>query len=135
MTHYRRLLLLKHKKNKTHKKITKKKPRQGRELTFKLPLYLFTFGSCFYPYVPNVFPGIFFFSIFFKKCRERKELSFKFPLYPFIFGSYFCPPTYALLFQTLSPGIFFFSSRRKEKKQRKKTIEKKKMQRKEGAFL
>jgi hypothetical protein len=49
-----------------------------------------------------------------KKCREGKELSFKLS---------FCPPTFALLFQTLFLGIFFFSNIRKLKKtQRKKKL-------------
>jgi Na+/H+ antiporter NhaD/arsenite permease-like protein len=54
-----------------------------------------------------------------KKCREGKELSFKLPFCPFTFGSRFCPPTFALLFQTLSLRIIFFSSKRKEKKKKK----------------
>jgi len=40
-------------------------------------------------------------------------------------------PTFAFLFQTLSPGIFFFSRRRKEKT----TIEEKKNAEKGGSFL
>jgi hypothetical protein len=62
-------------------------------------------------------------------------LAFALPLCPLTFGSRFYPPTFALLFQTLSLGIFFFSSRKKEKKKKKKIIDKKKMQRGEGAFL
>jgi preprotein translocase subunit YajC len=96
----------------------------------------FTFGSRFYSSVSNAFSW----HLFFlkqkkrkkktiekkKKCKEGKKFSFKLPLYLLTFGSHFCPPTFALLFQTLSLGIFFFSNRRRKKKQKKKTIEKKK---------
>jgi hypothetical protein len=41
------------KKKKTIKK--KKKCKDGRELTFKLPLYLLIFGSCFCPFVSSAF--------------------------------------------------------------------------------
>jgi hypothetical protein len=36
-------------KKKNHRK--EKKCREGRELTFKLSFYLFTFGSHFYPFI------------------------------------------------------------------------------------
>jgi hypothetical protein len=51
-----------------------------------------------------------------KKCREGRELAFKLPFYPLTFGFCFYPPTSALLFQTLSFGIFFFLSKKKKKK-------------------
>jgi hypothetical protein len=38
---------LKHKEDKTHKKTTEKKPKEGKELTFKLMFCLPTFGSHF----------------------------------------------------------------------------------------
>jgi hypothetical protein len=47
MTLCHQLLLLKHRKNKTHKKTTKKIPREGREVTFKLSLCPFIFGFRF----------------------------------------------------------------------------------------
>ncbi len=50
------------------------------------------------------------------------ERFFKLSLCTLTFGSRFCLFTFALLFQTFSPGIFFFSSRRKEKKNTKKKI-------------
>jgi hypothetical protein len=55
MAHYRHHLLLKHKEDKTHKKTTIKKPREGRELTLKLPLCPLTFGFCFYISISNAF--------------------------------------------------------------------------------
>jgi hypothetical protein len=80
-------------------------------------------------------PGIFFFSSRRKekkknhrekkKCREGKELSFKLSLCPLTFGSCFYPPTFALLFQTFSPGIFFFSIIKKKKKKKGQKEEKK----------
>jgi len=52
---------------KNNKKNQEKKPRKGKELTFKLLLYLFTFGSRFWPLVfalpfQVLYLGIFFFS-------------------------------------------------------------------------
>jgi hypothetical protein len=55
-----------------------------------------------------------------KKCKEGRELSFKLSLCPPTFGFHFYPPTFALLFQTISPSIFFFSNKRKEKETKKK---------------
>jgi len=52
---------------KTHNKTIKK--NQGNELTFKLALCLFTFGSCFYPYVSNAFSWQFFSS----QAKEKKN--------------------------------------------------------------
>jgi hypothetical protein len=78
MAHCHRLLLLKHKEDKTHKKTTKKKPRKGRELTFKLPFCPLIFGSDICP--PTfalsfqVFSlGIFFFSNKEKKTQRKKK--------------------------------------------------------------
>jgi hypothetical protein len=51
MAHYCRLLLVKHKIDKH----TKKKQKEGRDLTFKLPLYPLTFGCHFYPFISNAF--------------------------------------------------------------------------------
>jgi hypothetical protein len=49
--------------------------RKREKFTFKLPLYPFTFGSCFYPPAfalpfQTLFPSIFFFS---NKRKEKKE--------------------------------------------------------------
>ncbi len=89
------LLLLKQKKRKktlrknNHRK--EKKCREGRELTFKLPLCPLTFGSYFYPLTFDLLfqafsPNIFFFSNINnlkknthkkgKKCKEGKALTF-----------------------------------------------------------
>jgi len=69
---------LKHKEDKTHKKTTKKKPKEGREFTFKLPFCLFTFGSRFcLPIFALPFhvlsPSIFFLSSNKKKKTQRKK--------------------------------------------------------------
>jgi len=40
---------------KEKKKTIEKKCREGRELSFKLLFYPFTFGSCFCPFVSNTF--------------------------------------------------------------------------------
>jgi len=128
-----------------HTEKQQKKPKERKELTFKLSLCPLTFGSCVCPpifaFLFQVLSlGIFLFSSRRGKknikkknqkeeniCREGKELTFKLLLYPFTFGSCFCLPTFALLFQVFSHGIFFFSSRRKKKHTKKrKTIEKKK---------
>jgi hypothetical protein len=51
----RRLLFLKHKEEKTHKKTTKEKIKKRWEFILKLPFYPFTFGSHFYPSISNTF--------------------------------------------------------------------------------
>jgi len=138
------------KKNHREEKIC----REGKELTFKLPLYPLTFGSCFCPLAfalpfQTFFLGIFFFSSRRKdkkhkekknrrkekKCRERRELTFKLSLYPLIFGSCFYPLAFALSFQVLSPNIFFFSNRNKEKKKEKDLKNKKCKEGMELTFL
>jgi hypothetical protein len=68
-SHFRHLLLFKHKEDKTHKKTTKRKPKEGRELTFKLPLCFLTFGSRFYPSVSNAFSW----HLLLLKQKKRKE--------------------------------------------------------------
>jgi len=50
----RHLLLLKQKKRKEKHK-EKNICREGREFSFKLPLYRLTFGSCFCPFILNIF--------------------------------------------------------------------------------
>jgi len=59
-------------------KTTKKKPKEGRELTFKVPFCLLTFGSRFYlPIFTLPFHvlslGIFFLSSSKKKKTQRKK--------------------------------------------------------------
>jgi hypothetical protein len=66
--HCCRLFLLKHKENKTHKKTTKKKPREGKELTFKLPLCPLTIGSHSYPFDSNTFSW----HLFLLKQKKKK---------------------------------------------------------------
>jgi preprotein translocase subunit YajC len=107
-------------KKKTQRKknhIEEKKCKEGRELTFKLPLYPLIFGSWLCLLVSAFLFQTFSFSIFFfsnkrkrkkkhreeKKCRKGKELTFKLSLWLLIFGSCFCPPTFALSFQTFFP--------------------------------
>jgi hypothetical protein len=130
----------KHTQKKNHRE--EKICREGRELTFKLSLCLFTFGSRFCPFtfaLPfQVFsPGIlFFFSKRKEKknhreektcrkekknhreekiCKEGRELTFKLLLYPFIFGFCFCP-----LASTLSFQAFSFSQTEEEKNTKKR---------------
>jgi hypothetical protein len=127
----------KHKEKKNHKE--EKKCKKGKELSFKLPFYLLTFG--FYFYLPNstllfqtFSPGIFFFSSRRKekknkgkKTIEKKNNAEKGGSLPSSFLS-FLAPTYALLFlpfhfKHFLLGIFLFSSRNfffKKNTQRKK---------------
>jgi hypothetical protein len=135
MTHCYRFLLLKHREDKTHKKTIKKKPREGRELTFKLPMCPLTFAFLLLH---------FRFKRFFlassssqikekknhreeKKCKEGRELTFNLSFCPLIFGSYFYPLASARSFQAFFLGIFFSSNIRKKKTQRKKNHRRKKM--------
>jgi hypothetical protein len=69
-THCRHFFLFKHKEDKTHKKTTKKKPREGKELTFKLLLYPLTFGSRFYPSISNASSWHIF---LFKQKKKKKN--------------------------------------------------------------
>ncbi len=131
----------KKKRKENHK--NKIKCREGKELSFKLPLCPVTFGSRFcLPISALLFQtcslNIFF---FWSKWKEKKPiemkrnaekgrsfpssshfalsllvLAFALPLCLLTFNSCFCFPTFALLFQTLYFGIFFFSSRKKENK-------------------
>jgi len=138
MAHYRHLLLLKHRKDQTHNKTTKKNQEKGGSLplsscsalsllapTFALSLLHFCF-KCFLLASSS-------FQVEEKKntkkkknhrkrniCRERKELTFKLSLCPLTFGSCFYFPTFAFLFQMFSPSIFFFSNRRKKNTKKKK---------------
>jgi hypothetical protein len=116
--------------------------KEGRELTFKLPLCLFTFGSYFSPPTPprfytSISSAFFWHLILFKQkkkknhkeekiCREGREFTFKFLFCLLTFVFHFCPPAFALPFQAFSPSIFFFSNKRKEKKRhrKKKNVEK-----------
>jgi len=142
-THCRRFLLFRHREDKTHKKTTKKKPREGRELTFKFSLCFLTFGFRFCPPAFALSFQVLSLGTFFsnirkkkpqrkknhrkKKCRKGRELTFKLPLCLLIIGYRFYPPTFALSFQVFYSCIFFFSSKRKKKKHKEKeTIEKKK---------
>ncbi len=134
------LVFLKHREDKTHKKITKKNQNKGGSLpssshsafsllapTYALLLLHFHF-KCFLLASSS------------SQVKEKKnhseekiskkgrELTFKLTFCPLTFGSRFCPLAFAFPFQAFSPIIFFLSSRRKEKKRKeKKTIEKKKI--------
>jgi hypothetical protein len=128
MAPYYCLFLLKHKENKT----PKKKPREGRELTFKLSFCLLTFGSRFYFLFQTFSPRIFFFSSR-KKNKEKKnhrekrnvEKGRSLPSSSCYAFSFLAPISTLLFFpfrlKCFLLGIFFFSSRRnKRKTQRKK---------------
>jgi hypothetical protein len=82
----------------TQENNNKKKPRERRELTFKLSLYPLTFGSA----STLLFQTLSSFQTKKKnkekknhreekKCKEGRELSFKLLLYPFTFGCRFYP--------------------------------------------
>jgi len=58
------------KKTKHTRKQQKKKPREGREITFKLPMCPLTFAFLLLLSVSNAFPCIFFFS---KRRKEKKH--------------------------------------------------------------
>jgi hypothetical protein len=109
----RRLLILKHKEDKTHKKTTKKtKKREG--VYFQAPLLTFGFRFCLLVFAllfQTFSPGIFFFSRRRKekknkkknhrekkKCKGRRSLpsSSRFALSLLV-------PIFALSFQALSP--------------------------------
>ncbi len=108
------------KKIKHIRKQQKTKPKKGRELTFKLLLYLFTFGSRFYPSISNAFSWHLF--LFKqkkikenkeknhreeKKCKEGRELSFKLPLCPVTFNSRFCLHFYPFVSNAFSWYFLF----------------------------
>jgi hypothetical protein len=60
------------------KENNKKKPREGKELTFKLPFYLFTFGFRFYPFVSNTFSWhLFLLEQKKKKIKKKKTIEKK----------------------------------------------------------
>jgi hypothetical protein len=144
MTHCHHLFFLCNsttKKTKHTRKKPKKKPREGRELTFKLSLYPLTFGFRFYPFVSNTFSWHLLFltqkkrkNKQRKKTIEKKKNAEKGGSLPSSFHSTLSllAPTSGLLFlpfcfKHFLLGIFFFSSKRKERKtQRKKIISKKK---------
>jgi hypothetical protein len=120
-----------------------KKCKERRELSFKLPLCPFTFGS---PFCPPAFTllfqtlsrGNFFFSSKRKekKCREGRELTFKLSLCPLIFGSFFYPLVSTFSFQAFFPWHLLLIKQKKRKKNTnlKKTIEKKKNAEKGGSL-
>jgi hypothetical protein len=99
-----RFLLLKHKKDKTYKKTTKKNQEKGRSFflnsRFALP---FLVPTSTFPLLPFCFKRFLLASSYSqakekkknhgeeKKCRERRELSFKLLFYLLTFGSHFCP--------------------------------------------
>jgi hypothetical protein len=105
-----------------------KECRERRELSFKLPLYPFSFGSCFcFPSFAFLFQtlslGIFFFSSKRKEKKTKKKKFIKKKKNVDNRGSFPSSSCYAfsflvltstLLFQTFFPKIFFFSSRRKK---------------------
>jgi len=65
----------KRKEKKTKKKKHRKenKCREGRELAFKLPLYPFTFGFCFYPPTSALLFQTLSLDIFFSSRRKEKK--------------------------------------------------------------
>jgi hypothetical protein len=65
------LLLLKHRKDKTYKETTKKKPREGREFTFKLSVCPFILNSWFCRFVSSTFSWHLL--LLKQKKREHKE--------------------------------------------------------------
>jgi hypothetical protein len=107
-------------KTKHTRKQQPKKPREWRELTFKLSLCLLTFGSRFYLFVSNTFS---WHLLLLKQKEKKKNIEMKKNVekggsLPSSSCSAFSllAPASTFLFQTLSPGIVFFSSRRKKKK-------------------
>jgi hypothetical protein len=117
MAHCCRLLLLKHKEGKTHKKTKKQNTNKREGIYFQI---LVMPSHFWLPLLPFCFKRFLLASSSSqvekkkkkkrkkKKCKKGRELSFKLLLCGFTFGSCFCPPTSALLFQTLSPSIFFY---------------------------
>jgi hypothetical protein len=130
------------KEKKTH--IEKKNHREEekcierRELIFKLPLYLFTFNSCFYPLAfalsfQVLSPSIFFFSSKRKKtqkknhreekiCKEGRELTFKLPLWLSLLA-----PTFALLLLHFHFKHFLLASSSSQVEKKTKNTKKKKL--------
>jgi hypothetical protein len=128
-------------KRKNTKKNKKKKPRDAKELTFKLPLCPFTFGSryAFSLLAPaSAFLFLhFYFKCFFlasssfqvekkknyrkeKICRRRKELTFKLSLCPFTFGSRFC----TFVSSVFSLHLLLLKHKEKKNHREKKNAEK-----------
>jgi hypothetical protein len=129
MAHCHRLLLIKHKTNKTHKKTTKKKTKRREGAYFQAPTLPFHFWLSLLPFC---------FKRFLlassssqarkinkqrkknhreeKKCKKRRKLSFKLLLCPFTFGSRFYP----FVSNTFSWHLLLLKQKKKKKKQRKK---------------
>ncbi len=80
--HFKRFLLAsssfqakeKKKNTKEKKTINKKKCKEGKELTFKLPLYPLIFGSYFYPSVSTLSFQALSLGIFFFSNKRKKKL-------------------------------------------------------------
>jgi len=103
-THCHCLLILKHKKNKTHKKTTKNKTKKRERAYLQAPTLPFHF---WFPLLPFYFKCFLLASFSSqtkekkrktkkknhreeKKCKEGREFSFKLPLCPVTFNSRFC---------------------------------------------
>ncbi len=108
--HCRRLLLLKHREDKTHKNTTKKIQEKGKSLpsSSRFALSLLTPASTFL-LLHFRFKCFLLASSSFQTHKKTKRRE---GAYPFIFGSHFYLSAFSFLFQALSYGIFFFSSRR-----------------------